>query len=372
MPGADETPEVGATSGLSHNGATGSPAPGSGSARLLLVTWPAFPEGSGWDRRLADAGFVIRHAPKSGARTPEELADLIRDCTAAIVSTDPMPAEVFDQCERLRIVSRVGVGTDSIDLAAASRRGVLVTAARGSNEEAVADHTVGLMLAALRRVTEQDPSVRRGEWNRSGDALGTDLYGKTVGLIGLGTIATLVARRLAGFAVRILGCDPVATPPDGVRHVSMAELLAASDVVSVHVPLSVATRNLVDRRALGALKPGAVIVNTSRGGVVDEQALAEALAGGRLGGAGIDVFFDEPPLGSPLLTAPRTVLTPHIAGLSRDSVAAMVERATTAGLDWAAGVSPRGLVNPDVALSPRPNVRSSSATILSGGNAFHG
>jgi len=322
------------------------PERGAAIGSTVLITWPDYPDdSSGHARRLMAADFRLRRAPKLGARSPEKLMELVRHCTAAIVSTDPFTAEVLAAAPHLGIISRVGVGTDSIDLAAAAARGISVTAAKGSNESAVAEHTIGLMLAALRKTVAQDTWLRAGEWRRTGDALGRDLGGKTVGLVGLGTTGMSVARLLSGFAVTVIGYDPVVTRADGVTVVSLPELLRTADVISLHCPLTPATANLIDAKAIAAMRRGMVLVNTARGGVVDEAALAEALRNGQVAAAGLDVFHDEPPQASALLALPdRTVLTPHIAGLTLESVEAMVDHATQAVLDWAAGRVPTGLV----------------------------
>lgn len=321
-----------------------------GAGTGVLITWPDYPaDDSALTQRLSGTGLAIRRAPKRGPRSAGDVIELAKGCAAVIASTDPFSAEVIGALPELRLIARVGIGTDSIDLRAATERGVIVTSARGANEEAVADHTIGLMLATMRRTLALDGSVREGRWDRTGSALGSDLHGKTVGLIGLGMIATLVAKRLAGFDVQLLGYDPALTSHPAVDRVPMAEVLSRCDVLSVHVPLSPDTYNLIDATALAAMKPGAVLVNTSRGGVVDEDSLAKALASGHLAAAGLDVFAEEPPVTSPLLAfRDRTVLTPHIAGLSKESVTVMVRHATEAVLDVLAGRRPHDVVNPDV------------------------
>lgn len=252
----------------------------------------------------------------------------------------------FERAPGLRLLSRVGVGTDSIDLEAAAEHGVGVTIARGANEEAVADHTLGLMLALLRRIPQLDRSVRDNRWLRTGAWAGSDLHGKTVGLLGIGAIARLVARRLHGFGVEIIGYDPVSPAPPGVRSVGMLEVVEFADVLSLHLPLTDQTRNLVDVGMLARMKPGAVLVNTARGGIVDEHALADAIRSGRLRGAAIDVFADEPPRDSPLLSLTgSTVLTPHVGGLSTEAIDQMVEDATGAVVAALTGREPPNLVN---------------------------
>jgi phosphoglycerate dehydrogenase-like enzyme len=204
------------------------------------------------------------------------------------------------------------------------------------------------MLAALRRICEHDAAVRRGEWNRTGEHAAWLLSGSTVGLVGFGHIGRIVAERLRGFDVRVVVADPVDPRDAAVEPMSLDALLAASDVVSLHVPLLPTTRSLIGARELALMPPGAILVNTARGPVVDEEALVDALESGRLRAAALDVFADEPPLASRLLGLPNVVLSPHIAGLSTTSVRDMTRRATASVIDVLRGRAPAHLANPDV------------------------
>jgi phosphoglycerate dehydrogenase-like enzyme len=316
----------------------------------VLVTWMGFdPEGAATGARLHDAGLELVLAPKLGARTPAEVAALVRHAVAAIVSTDPFDGSVFAAAPRLRVIARVGVGTDSIDLAAATDAGVVVTTTPGANRETVADHALAMILASVRRVVDHDASVRRGEWNRAADLTPWDLHGTTVGLVGCGEIGRAVARRLHGFGIELLVCDPALGEIDGRRTVALDELLRRAGVVSLHLPLTEATRGLIGAAELALLSPDAILVNTSRGGLVDEAALAGALAAGRLRAAALDVFADEPRIPQGLLAAPNLVLSPHVSGLSVDSIAAMTATATGHVLAALAGTPVRAAVaNPAV------------------------
>src|SRR5215210_1010809 len=188
---------------------SGMAGPDVGGRGRVLVTWMGFdPEGPRTGARLREAGLELRLAPKLGARTGAEVAKLAAGAVAAIVSTDPFDREVFASAPRLRVVARVGVGTDSIDLAAATQAGVVVTTTPGANTETAADHALALILGAVRRIVEHDGSIRRGEWPRGGALTPWDLHGATVGLIGYGAIGRAVARRLRGFGVELLACDP--------------------------------------------------------------------------------------------------------------------------------------------------------------------
>jgi phosphoglycerate dehydrogenase-like enzyme len=315
----------------------------------VLVTWPDYDvESERLGGALTRAGLTVRLEPKENDRRPAEVRELVSDAAAAIVSTDPFDADVLASSPNLRVIARVGVGVDSIDLEAATARGVAVTVTPGANESTVADHTVALMLAALRRICEHDPGVRGGKWNRTGRYAPWVLSGATVGLVGYGRIGRLVRKRLEGFAVQILVSDPV-EPEDGdVTSVSLDELLAASDVVSLHAPLLPATRGLIGATELARMRPHAVLVNTARGGLCDESALADALEQGRLRAAALDVFEREPPRSTRLLELPNVVLSPHNAGLSVQSIEEMTRRATASVIDVLVGRHPEHLANPEV------------------------
>jgi phosphoglycerate dehydrogenase-like enzyme len=320
-----------------------------GAAPAVVVTYPGFDEADeATGGALRAAGLAIRFEPRVRERSPAEVIGFMREAVAGIVSTDPFTPEVLSACPHLRVLARVGVGFDTIDIEAATGAGVAVTTTPGLNSETVADHTLALMLACVRKVAENDASIRRGEWDRAGRYLGSALSGATVGLIGLGTIGQAVARRLQGFGVRLLGFDPVA---DGVVHVArvgLHELLRESDVVSLHVPLSDATHQLIGAPELALMRPTAILINTARGRLIDEGALVRALREGRLASAGLDVFEREPPVGSPLLELPQIVLSPHIGGIGKAAQQAMLEMATAGVVAVLEGREPAGLVNTGV------------------------
>jgi phosphoglycerate dehydrogenase-like enzyme len=329
----------------------------------VLVTWIDYDaDGERTGARLRAAGLQVRHVPKRGARTPRELAALLDGAVAAIVSTDPFDDSVFAAAPALRVVARVGVGSDSIDLRAASRAGVAVTVTRGANAETAADHTLALMLAALRRVLEHDGAVRVGAWSRGGPLTPWDLHGATVGLVGYGDIGRAVARRLAGFEVTLLVADPAFAGDGAAERVDLGELARRSDVVSLHLPLTRATRRILGERELALMRPGTVVVNTSRGGLIDEAALAARLRDGRLRAAALDVFEGEPAVPRALTGLSNVVLTPHIGGLSVASIAAMTEQATSHVLDVLAGrPDAAALANPEVLGARR---RANGSTVL--------
>ncbi|HKG39318.1 MAG TPA: phosphoglycerate dehydrogenase [Conexibacter sp.] len=328
----------------------------------VLVTWLHYDESDPHTGgRLRDAGLTMRLSPRTGERTPDDVAALAHDAVGAIVSTDPFDASVFERCPGLRVVARVGVGYDSIDLDAATAAGVVVTICPGANEETVADHTLALLLALVRRVVENDAAVRAGRWDRAGALTPWDLRGCTVGLVGYGVIGRAVGRRLAGFEPKLLVCDPVAEPQEGIELVELDELLRRSEVVSLHAPLLAETENLIGARELALMRDDAILLNTSRGRLIDEDALFVALRDGSLRGAALDVFADEPPAGSPLLELPNIVLSPHIGGISERSMATMTRQATASVVDVLAGREPVGVLNPAALPAALGRARSSAA-----------
>jgi len=261
------------------------------------------------------------------ARTEEEI---IAACQAATMilfeNTDtPLTARVISALPACRAIVRYGVGVDSIDVAAATRHGVVVANSADFCTEEVSDHAAALILAGARRIAYFDRKIRGGGWQAFDPALAMRRVGcLTLGLLGWGRIAQAVARKMAGFQMRILVSDPfVHSLPPGctAELVSREQLLRESDLLSLHLPLNAETRHVIDEAALRLMKPSALLINTSRGGVVDEAALVRALQEKRLGGAALDVFEVEPlPAGSPLRTMEQVTLTPHYAASSQDSM----------------------------------------------------
>ncbi len=227
----------------------------------------------------------------------------------------------------LRVVGRLGVGLDNIDLRVCERAGVRVISAVGANAVSVAEYVIGAMLVLVRGVYGMSPSMVAGEWPRQGHAFGFELMEKTMGLVGFGSIAREVATRAAALGMEVIAHDPFLADDDPawrtVRSVGMETVLESADVISLHIPLTDETRSLIDAGVLGRMRPTAVLINTSRGGIVDERALAEALLQGKLGGAALDVFAAEPLGPEPAAVfagIPNLLLTPHVAGNTRESV----------------------------------------------------
>ena len=270
---------------------------------------------------------------------PEFAAELEKAAGLIVRSATTVDASVLDVAPGLRVVGRAGVGVDNIDVAAASERGVAVMNAPGGNTISAAELTMALLLSVARRVAEADRSIREGNWERA-RFQGIELRGKTLGVIGAGRIGWEVAERCRSFGMDVVFFDPYLSAgrvEDLHPHlVSLDQLIETSDVISLHVPLNSETRGLIDDSALNRMKKGAFVLNASRGGVVDEAALARALIEGTIAGAGLDVYETEPlPPDSPLLSAPNLVLTPHLGASTKEAqvqVALEVARSVRAAL----------------------------------------
>lgn len=268
-----------------------------------------------------DDRFAVDVIADSG--TPEFEEALASACGLIVRSATKVTAALLDRAPRLKAVGRAGVGVDNIDIEAAGERGVAVFNAPGGNTVAAAELTVALMLAAARKVAEADRSMREGRWDRA-VFKGSELRGKTLGLIGAGRIGTEVAVRCRAFGMEAIAYDPflpeAKAAEAGIRLTSLDEVLEAADVISCHVPLTKETRGMVGAEALSRMRSGAFVVNASRGGVVDEAALAEGLKAGAIAGAALDVYETEPlPADSPLRTAPNLVHTPHLGASTREA-----------------------------------------------------
>ncbi|OZM74051.1 phosphoglycerate dehydrogenase [Amycolatopsis antarctica] len=249
---------------------------------------------------------------------------------AAVASADALlvrsatqvDAEVLAAATRLKVVARAGVGLDNVEVPAATERGVLVVNAPTSNIVSAAEHAVALLLSVARRVPAASASLRAGEWKRSSYA-GVELSGKTIGVVGLGKIGQLFAQRLAAFGTELIAYDPYASPARaaqlGIELVPLDELLERSDAISIHLPKTPETKGLIGAEALKKTKPGVIIVNAARGGLIDESALADSIREGHVGGAGIDVFVTEPTTESPLFGLPNVVVTPHLGASTAEA-----------------------------------------------------
>lgn len=323
--------------------------------------------------RIADSALQLLHDRDCVVEigdprdTPDDLVRKLSrfDPDGLIVRQGRITAAVQDAARRLRVICKHGVGTDNIDVEEASRRRIPVLFTPGTNTESVAEHTLGLILALARRIPLQDRRIRSGTYEKA-TYDGQDLPGKTLGLVGFGRIARRVCELVAPFGARALVFHPSCTVETLPGHVSKVarfeDLLLQADFLSLHCPLSSATKGLVNDRAIAQMKQGACIVNTARGGLVDEGHLVEALKSGRLGGAALDVLEDEPPAGdSPLLVLENVILTPHVAGSSDKSMTNMGLQAVANVLAVLHGepVDPRSVLNGEVLEGGSANGHSS-------------
>jgi (S)-sulfolactate dehydrogenase len=269
---------------------------------------------------LAGLTAYAVHYDKTLHARPDEVARLAADARALIVRNQTqVRGPLLDACGRIEAVGRLGVGLDNIDLDSCRARGIAVLPATGANDIAVAEHVIAGTLILLRGAYHSTDRVIAGAWPRNA-LIGREASGRTLGLIGYGGIARQVATRAAALGMRILASDPLAPISPPTESATLDRLLAESDVVSLHVPLTQSTRGLLGAGEIARMKRGAVVINTARGGVIDEAALAAALKEGRLGGAMLDVFAAEPlPPGNPFAGVPNLVLTPHIAGVTEES-----------------------------------------------------
>jgi glyoxylate reductase len=305
--------------------------------------------------RLRNEGCELIHAKKYGPLTEAELLPQLAGIDAVLAGMDRYTAAVLGskEAEQLKIISRWGVGYDAVDLSAAAERGIVVAYTPGLLNEAVADYTMALLLAVARRIAEGWHSLREGHWD---SGWGPDIGGKTLGLVGCGGIGQAVAKRARGFDMRLLGYDPAPMPDAerlGIEFVSLDRLLAESDFVSLHAALTPETRGLIGEAELRRMKPTAYLINTARGAVLEEAAIARALRENRIAGAALDVFAVEPlPPGHPLHSVPNLLLTPHQASLGYESGAKVSAAAVEAIMDLRGGRRPRHVANPNVFRSP--------------------
>jgi glyoxylate reductase len=302
---------------------------------------------------LREAGHDVEIWPGELPPPPADLAAaLARSHAVMAMVVDRITPEMIAAASNLRVVANMAVGYDNIDPTAAAEAGVWVTNTPGVLAETTADLAFALLLAAARRVVEADRDTRAGGWKTWSPTgfLGQDVFGATLGIIGLGEIGEAVARRARGFRMRLLYHSrtrkPALEADLGLAFCTLPELLSESDFVTIHTPLTPQTHHLIDATALAAMKPGAILINTARGQVVDQDALVEALRSGRLGGAALDVTTPEPlPLDHPLYTFPNVIITPHIGSASHATRARMAEMAAANIIAALAGREPPNPVN---------------------------
>jgi D-3-phosphoglycerate dehydrogenase / 2-oxoglutarate reductase len=282
---------------------------------VVAITPRSFRQTPGEHHDLLDESpLEVRFPDKDRPLDEAELIQLVEGCSGLIVGVDPVTERVLE-AGPLRVVVKYGSGTDNIDLRSAERLGAKVSSTPGANARSVAELTIALLFALARHLVAHDRAVRAGSWSRRG---ASELAGKRLGVVGYGAVGREVAALATSLGMQVVAHDPFVKSGD-IELVGLDDLLASCDAVSLHVPLDDSTRGMIGVEALERMRSGALLVNTARGGLVDENALADALSSGRLGGAGLDVFADEPPSGSPLLRLENAVLSPHAGAATTEA-----------------------------------------------------
>jgi D-3-phosphoglycerate dehydrogenase len=317
---------------------------------IVAITDYVFPSLEPEQRVLTPLGVELR---SQQCHAEEEIIALTRDADGVLNCYAKMTARVIENLNHCKIIARYGIGVDNVDLAAATKAGILVTNVPDYCVDEVSDHALALLLALARKIVTADAGVKSGTWNVTAHAEIRRLRGQTLGLLGFGKIAKALASKAQSLGMKLLVYDPYLAPElIGLHEAEAAgleRLLAEADAISIHVPLSPETRNLIGQRELAHMKPTAFLINTSRGGIVDEQALAVALKEGRLGGTALDVLgVEPPPPDHPLRQAPNVILTPHLAFYSRESVIELQTKAAEEVARALKGEPPRSPVNPEV------------------------
>lgn len=324
--------------------------------KRVLITPSYIDVGTEAHQQLLAAGIDVIFNPFRGHRTEEEMILLLRGVDGAIVAGDRITASVLAAADRLRVISRTGVGYDSIDVQAATARKIAICTAPGTNSDSVADYTLALILQCSRKMIENYLEMQRGAWVRHE---GVDLRDKLLGIVGLGTIGKAVAFRAAAFGMRIAAFAPHRDEQFADRHsihyLPLEQLLRESDYVTLHLPLNADTRHLINAQRLAIMKPTAYLINTARGAIVDTDALYQALRQGQIAGAALDVFEEEPLRDSRLQELPNLYLSAHTAGCSVDARRRAVKTATDNLLAVLQGKRPDHVVNPEALHNPIPS-----------------
>jgi D-3-phosphoglycerate dehydrogenase/(S)-sulfolactate dehydrogenase len=316
----------------------------------VLITLPYLQPGDEVDERLRQAGAETVFSPWHGKRTEAEMIDILKDVDAVVAFLDPFTATVIRSADRLKVISRSGVGYDNVDVEEATARGIAVCNTPGLNSRAVAEFTIAMMLNFSRRIPENLAEMRQGAWNRY---QGKDLSDFTVGIAGTGSIGRQVARLARAFDMRILAWDAVRdeafAEQHGVEYVGLEELLRKSDFVTLHLLLNEGTQHLINEETLALMKPTAYLINTARGGLVDTAALVRALERKAIAGAALDAFEQEPlEPDSPLRGLDNAYLTAHVAGVTSSARRPMAVMAAENALRVLGGELPGAMVNPEV------------------------
>jgi D-3-phosphoglycerate dehydrogenase len=305
----------------------------------VLITTSSFSLGNfALAKSLHDAGISIEVNPHGRRLSEDEVAELVAtDVIAILAGLEPLTDRVLSNAKSLRVIARCGTGLDSVDLQAASRLGIDVFNTPDAPTQAVAELTIAHMLNSLRHISTTDSNMRSGKWTPT---MGSLLTTKTVGLIGVGRIGSAVAKLAQAFGARVIGFDPVVSSHNSVELLSLDEVLSQADIVSLHVPINDQTHHILNANTISRMKPGSIVVNVSRGGLIDESALHDALKSQHLSGAALDCFEDEPYSG-PLLQIPGVHVTAHMGSYARETRDLMEVEAST---NLVNGLRKRGLI----------------------------
>jgi len=299
-------------------------------------------------KMLSERNYKIKRNITGRPYKKEEMLKLIRDVDGIIIGIDELSAEIIEEANELKVISKYGIGLDNIDINMATNKKIVVTNTPTANIDAVADLTFGLILSLARRVPEADRKTKSGKW---GKIIGKSVWEKTIGIIGLGKIGKQVVKRAQGFEMNILVFrrnifkDKKFAQKYGIKYVNLEKLLQKSDYITIHVPLNDATRNMISYEELGKMKKDAFLINTSRGGIVDEEALYDALRNNKLRGAALDAYKNEPLQETPLKELDNVIMTPHIGAYTEEAIENMSIQAAQNLIDVLEGRKPQYRVN---------------------------
>jgi D-3-phosphoglycerate dehydrogenase len=313
----------------------------------ILITPRSFASSSDKAIKMLTArGYEIQRNNTDRPYQKEEMLNLIRGIDGMIIGIDELSAEIIEKANKLKVISKYGTGLDNIDLPMATKKKIIVTNTPQANIDAVADLAFGLILSLARRIPEADRKTKNGKWEK---IIGKSVWKKTLGVIGLGKIGRQVVKRARGFQMNILGFDLIKDKKFaqryGIKYVSLGKLLQKSDYITIHIPLNDATRGIISYKELEKIKKDAFLINTSRGGIVDEQALYQALRNNQLKGAALDVYSNEPPVESPLKELDNVIMTPHIGAYTEEAIENMGMQAAQNLIDVLEGRKPKNRVN---------------------------
>ena len=313
----------------------------------ILITPRSFASFSDKSLKMfTERGYEIKRNNTGRPYEKEEMLKLIRDIDGIIIGIDELSAEIIEGADTLKVISKYGIGLDNIDINTATNKKIIVTSTPTANVDAVADLAFGLILSLARRIPEADKKTKSGKWEK---IIGKSVWEKTLGVIGLGKISRQVVKRAIGFEMNILAFDIVKdkkfVQKYGIKYVNLEKLLRKSDYITIHIPLNDATRGMISYEELEKMKKNAFLINTSRGGIVDEEALYDALRNNKLRGAALDVYNNEPLRESPLKELDNMIMTPHIGAYTEEAIENMSIQAAQNLIDVLEGREPQNRVN---------------------------